>query len=198
MDIRVDALAIDPTTPTTLYAGAGSRVYKSTDSGGTWTSVACGATSSTLAVDPTDSNLVYLGGGMGITRSSNAGQHWTHSGPTVLVKAIAADPTTPGTVYVGSVAGAPAVSKSTDSGATWFSVEAGLTNTGVEALGIDPTNHGVLYAGTARGIFKTADEGATWRPIGLADNDYWLPFIEWQLVSPSNGGERPFCRGVGS
>src|SRR5450759_2663750 len=32
----VEALAIDPTTPATLYAGTNNGVFKSTDSGGTW------------------------------------------------------------------------------------------------------------------------------------------------------------------
>ena len=33
----IAALAIDPTTPSTLYAGTNGGVFKSTDAGATWT-----------------------------------------------------------------------------------------------------------------------------------------------------------------
>src|SRR3989442_10459591 len=39
----INALAIDPQTPTTLYAGtSGHGVFKSTDAGGTWSAVNTG------------------------------------------------------------------------------------------------------------------------------------------------------------
>ena len=43
-DVDVDALAIDPTTPTTLYAGIsyGGGVFKSTNSGENWSAVNTG------------------------------------------------------------------------------------------------------------------------------------------------------------
>ena len=52
----VRALAIDPTTPATLYAGTGGGVFKSTDSGGTWAAANTGLTNldvAALAIDPT-------------------------------------------------------------------------------------------------------------------------------------------------
>ena len=42
-DTYVHALAIDPVTPTTLYAGTeGGGVFKSTDGGGNWSAVNTG------------------------------------------------------------------------------------------------------------------------------------------------------------
>ena len=38
------ALAIDPATPATLYAGTGGGVFKSTDGGGNWGTVNTGLT----------------------------------------------------------------------------------------------------------------------------------------------------------
>jgi hypothetical protein len=61
----VDALAIDPQTPTTVYAGiSGGGVFKSTDGGTSWTAINSGLTHlavSTLAVDPNNPTIVYAG-----------------------------------------------------------------------------------------------------------------------------------------
>ena len=48
----VYALAIDPTTPSTLYAGTGSDgVFKSTDGGGSWSAVNTGLPGTAVVVD---------------------------------------------------------------------------------------------------------------------------------------------------
>ena len=43
-DTEVYALAIDPTTPATLYAGTYGGVFKSTNGGGDWSAVNTGLT----------------------------------------------------------------------------------------------------------------------------------------------------------
>ncbi len=67
----VFALAIDPATPSTLYAGTfGGGVFKSTDSGGSWSAVNTGLTNTSvraLAIDPATPSTLYagtLGGGV--------------------------------------------------------------------------------------------------------------------------------------
>ena len=61
------AIAIDPVTPSTLYAGTGSTsVYKSIDGGATWTSASIGLTQArvtALLIDPTNPSTVYAGSG---------------------------------------------------------------------------------------------------------------------------------------
>ena len=69
-DTYVYALAIDPSTPVTLYAGTGfgGGVFKSTDAGSTWTAFNAGLGNLTvhaLAIDPTTSRL-YAGTGGGV------------------------------------------------------------------------------------------------------------------------------------
>src|ERR1700730_3184939 len=62
-DIR--ALAINPATPATLYAGTnGGGIFKSTDSGGTWAATNTGLTNlyvSALAVDPANPATQHSG-----------------------------------------------------------------------------------------------------------------------------------------
>src|SRR5436190_1676610 len=73
----------------------------------------------------------------------------------IHIPALAIDPTTPSTLYAGTITLDAAnmftgggVFQSTDGGGSWSAVSSGLTNTGVEALAIDPTTPSTLYAGT--------------------------------------------------
>jgi hypothetical protein len=67
------ALAIDPTTPSTLYAGGYSGVFRSTDSGGSWSAVSTGLSKSSvpftllaLAIDPATPSTLYAGAWTGL------------------------------------------------------------------------------------------------------------------------------------
>ena len=131
--VGATTLTVDPQTPETIYAGTnGFGVYKSTDSGATWS-----------------------GGGSGTI--------------TVLV----VDPRTPATVYAGT--DLQGVLKSTDGGATWNAINTGLLSQ-IAALGLDPRISALaldaqtpttLYAGTAAGVLKSTDGGASWNPTGF-------------------------------
>ena len=61
----VQTLAIDPTNPSTLYAGTdGGGVFKSTDMGATWVAINNGLIDTNvlaLAIDPTDASTLYAG-----------------------------------------------------------------------------------------------------------------------------------------
>jgi photosystem II stability/assembly factor-like uncharacterized protein len=62
---RVQALAIDPLTPTTLYAGTqDGGVFKSTDGGEAWSGINTGLTATdvrALAIDPLTPTTLYAG-----------------------------------------------------------------------------------------------------------------------------------------
>jgi photosystem II stability/assembly factor-like uncharacterized protein len=183
-DQTIYSLAIDPKTPTTLYAGTygeGGGVFKTTDGGANWNAVNSGLTSviiNSLAIDPLTPSTLYAGtGNRGMFKSTDGGANWNtaNTGLTnFTVAALAIDPTTPSTLYAGTSGGG--VFKSTDGGANWSAVNTGLmnrstTNTSlprayVSALAIDPTMPTTLYAGTLDGVFKSIDGGANWS-IGI-------------------------------
>ena len=79
---EVFALAIDPVTSTTLYAGTqGGGVFKSTNSGASWSAVNTGLTNTevrALAIDPTTPTTVYAGTGSsgGVFKSTDAAKTW--------------------------------------------------------------------------------------------------------------------------
>jgi hypothetical protein len=66
-EVSVSALAIDPTTPSTLYAGTnGGGVFQSTNSGGSWSPVNSGLSGGALtvyalAIDPSTPSTLYAG-----------------------------------------------------------------------------------------------------------------------------------------
>src|SRR5438034_7455137 len=117
--VAIAALAINPSTPTTLYAGQwGGGVLKSTDAGGSWTAVNSGLTYldvRALAINPSTPTTLYAGtGGGGVFKSTDAGGSWTAVGPSNdYVFALAFNPSTPTTLYAGTSGD---VFKSTDAG----------------------------------------------------------------------------------
>ena len=125
----ITALAIDPQSPSTLYAGGSGAIFKSTDAGTTWTASNTGLPSNpnwmnALLIDPQNPSTVYVG----------------TSGVSLDVQC--------GIPCGGFNDG---VFKSTDAGATWTAVNSGLTTTHVSSLAIDPQNPNRLYAGTLGG-----------------------------------------------
>jgi hypothetical protein len=83
----VSALAIDSSTPSTLYAGTrGDGVFQSTNGGDSWSPVNTGLSSvhvNALAIDPITPSTLYAGtenvgtGGVGVFRSTNSGGSWS-------------------------------------------------------------------------------------------------------------------------
>src|SRR5439155_13478532 len=68
-NLYVYALAIDPVTPTTLYAGTRGGVFKSTDGGVSWSAFNTGLTNLSvwaLAIDPQRPATLYAGTGSGV------------------------------------------------------------------------------------------------------------------------------------
>ena len=75
---RVQALAIDPRDPTTLYAVTYLGVHKSVDAGSTWSLVSRDQTGvRALAIDPRNPSTLYAGTySRGIFRSTDGGANW--------------------------------------------------------------------------------------------------------------------------
>jgi photosystem II stability/assembly factor-like uncharacterized protein len=107
----VSSLAVDPCTPTTVYAGTDWGVYKSTNGGASWTYPALPLTQvSSLAIDPVTPTTLYAGATAtldysGVYMSTDGGASWTavDSGlPAQLsVISIAIDLAT-ATLYIGT------------------------------------------------------------------------------------------------
>ena len=170
----INALAIDPSSSQTVYAGTqGGGVFKSTNDGASWSAVISGLTVYSLAIDPSSSQTVYAGSYGCVFKSTNGGGTWsadTSGLSTTAVHSLAIDPSSSQTVYAGTSGG---VFKSTNGGASWSAVTStsGLATTYVNSLASDPSNSQTVYAGTYGGVFKSTNGGASWSAVisGLTD-----------------------------
>jgi photosystem II stability/assembly factor-like uncharacterized protein len=196
-------LAIDPQTPSTLYAGTsggylgGGGVFKSMDGGASWTAIGPtnGASISALGIDPRTPTTLYAATSDPVTavyKSTDGGASWNATGLTgISVSSLAIDPLTPTTLYAGTD---DAVYKSTDGGASW-NATAGLTGR-VSSLVIEPLTPTTLYAGTTTGlvflgmwpplrsgVYKSTDGGASWIAVMLIDPSAY----------DGSGGEGFYC-----
>lgn len=186
--VLVNALAISPQSPATLYAGTANGVFATTNAGSAWNAASTGLSLvaiSALAVDPMNAAVIYAGtgnvygAGNGIFKSADGGNTWAAINTGLLafgslpgeITAIAVDPTTPATLYAGD--GFGDVFKSANGGASWAVSDSGITaGTPVVAIAIDPQNSANVYAGLGFGVFKSTDGGGSW---ALAENG--LPAI---------------------
>lgn len=173
----------------------GSGVYRSDDGGKTWKNVGLKASEhiGRIAIDPRDSKIVYIaaqgplwgpGGDRGLFKTTDGGKTWKNIlnlSENTGVTDVVIDPTDPETVYAAAyqrrrhmwtlIDGGPesAIYKSTDAGATWNKLRAGLPTTelGRVGLAISPVDSNVLYATVEAadrkgGIFRSNDRGGSW------------------------------------
>ncbi len=175
VDKDVLSLAVDPVTPSTVYAAPSSYsppidppLWKSTDGGATWNSISTGLPTpfnaeTPIAIDPTSPATVYVGGIDGPYRSVDGGATWTRmaSGLTApRTFALATHPTVGGTLWIGTEAGP---GKSTDAAASWTMHGSGIREDHLDGFAVDPANPAILYAASgSQGIQKSLDAGAHW------------------------------------
>jgi photosystem II stability/assembly factor-like uncharacterized protein len=191
--VLIDPVTAGSTTSTTLLVSANSGVYRSTNSGATWTNVLAG-TASDIVRNPSTPATVYAALGNifgaasnGLYKSIDGGQTWTPlSGgfPTANVGRInlGIAASSPGTLYAsvqntsglfGSLLG---IWKSTNGGASWTQLSA--TNATCNEPGgqgaqcwydmyvyVDPTNANTVYF-ASEDIYKSTDGGNTFTDIG--------------------------------
>ncbi len=182
---EIRALAIHPTTTTTMYAGTyGGGVWKTTNSGTTWSAANSGLTNHyvyALAIDPATPTTLYAAtNGGGVFKSTDAGSTWNSVFTGYSnVAAIAIDPSTPSTIYIGTSGGG--IYKSTDNGSNWNTANSGFMNLYISGVIVDPATPSTLYAGTlGGGVYKSTDSGANWNTAntGLSDPSLYALAID--------------------
>ncbi len=203
MSGRISDLEVHPRDRSTWYVAAGSGgVWKTTNAGVTFTPIFDDQPSYSIGeitIDPTRPDIVWVGTGEnvsgrhvgwgdGVYRSRDAGRSWQRMGlaNSQHIGRILVDPRDGNTVLVAaegplwSAGGERGVYRSADGGATWTPVLQIDENTGVTDIEFDPSNPDVIYAaayqrrrhvwgflggGPKSGIYKSTDNGRTWRQV---------------------------------
>jgi photosystem II stability/assembly factor-like uncharacterized protein len=173
----------------------GDGVYRSDDDGRTWRNMGLKNSEhiARVLIDPRNSDVVYVasqgplwapGGDRGLFKTTDGGKTWKNilsisenTGVTDLIF----EPDNPDTMYAAAyqrrrhvwtlIDGGPesAIYKTTDGGATWNKLRAGLPagDIGRIGLGISPAAPHMIYAvieaaNRGGGVFCSTDRGATW------------------------------------
>jgi hypothetical protein len=180
---RITGIAVHPMTPSTMYAsGARGGVWKSTDSGATWTpksdneiSLAIGA----LAIAPSAPDTLYAGTGEGniyylVTAFSTSSLNESYQGSGVL--------------------------KTTNGGNTLMTQGAAqFTGAAFYQIAVHPNNPDIAYAATTVGLYRTTNGGSGWSLVGGG-----LPAISASVIAATsvvidpNNGDRAWAAFWGS
>ncbi len=166
---RISDFAINPNNFSEYYVAVSSGgLWKTTNSGTTWTAIADTIQAYAMGcvtLDPNNPFVVWLGTGennhqralgygTGVYKSVDGGQTWKQMGlkDSRQIGGIVIDPRNSNVVYVaaeGSVwgpGGERGLYKSTDGGVTWNNILKISENTGVNNIIFDPRNPDVLFA----------------------------------------------------
>jgi photosystem II stability/assembly factor-like uncharacterized protein len=199
-----DLIAVAKSNSQIVYAAdTNSGIFKSTDSGSTWTQVGLGnKIISSIVIDPADANTVYVTARQpgtssyssgGIFQTTDGGSSWTTLNSTIDAGILRIHPTDSTILYLAGFEGG--IYKSTNSGSSWVKKNSGLqlSTASVQhyflSLAIAPSNANILYAGSTsegdttdpvkRGnVYKSTDGGDSWTKVSDAanrdDTGWWI------------------------
>lgn len=153
-----------PTNSAVLFAGY-DKVWKTTDRGDSWTSASQVLSSSqklrSLAIAPSNTNFLYTADRTNMWKTTDGGAtNWTSVSLPALsdyITYIAVKNNDPNTLWftVGGFTNGTKVFESTNGGASWTNISAGLPNLPVMTIVQYKiaTDRNVLFVGTDRGVY---------------------------------------------
>jgi photosystem II stability/assembly factor-like uncharacterized protein len=168
----VRALAIAPSNSKILAVGALDGVYRSLDSGQTWSRISPDSSTElknveSLAFDSQKSDVIYAGTWHLPWKTEDGGRTWSNIKQGVIddsdVFSIIVDQKNPSVVFASACSG---IYKSENGGQLFKKVQGiPFSARRTRVLQQDPVNNAVIYAGTTEGLWKTQDSGATWSRV---------------------------------
>jgi photosystem II stability/assembly factor-like uncharacterized protein len=167
VDLGISSIRIHPADPGIIYVASfyPGDIYRTTNTGQTWTLVQSAPFVTSLAVSPITPNTVYAGADTVIYKSTNAGATWFNCGSGYSCEGkqprqIIASQTTASDIYCIDFFG---FSLSTNAGSTWSQSNSGLTLASIFTLECAPSQRSTIYAALdVTGVIKTTNSGDTW------------------------------------
>jgi photosystem II stability/assembly factor-like uncharacterized protein len=171
----VRALAISPSNPNVLAAGALNGVFRSMDGGDNWDRISPASQEvknvESIAIDPKDPKVIYAGTWHLAWKTADAGTTWEHINKGMIddsdVFSIIVDSTNPSVVFASACSG---IYKSETAGELFKKMQGiPFTARRTRVLKQDPSNAETVYAGTTQGLWKTSDLGKTFVSCPFSD-----------------------------
>ncbi len=166
------AIAVEPANASRAWLAGASGLYRTTDSGVTWTEVLVSqGTIYSTVLDPSNDAIVYAGGNSDVFRSTSGTTASFRdlnacSGP---MRAMALAATAPLALWVGQDAGLCKVNLAgVNEMFVPYAFQAGTSGL-VDAIAVDPDPAlagSTVWASTSNGFHTTVDGGATWTKTG--------------------------------
>jgi hypothetical protein len=170
----VTPLWIHPINEDIVYGGW-TGVYKSTTGGTAWTNIS-GATITTtladLAVSESNPNYIYASNGSTLYVTTDDGATWAVRNAPSTINDICIDPTDPNKIWVALNSSTNRVMVSTDAGATFTNVSAGLPPFSARTIVVDDNTPRGMYVGMNIGVYYKTEPDANWG--NFSDN---LPLV---------------------
>jgi photosystem II stability/assembly factor-like uncharacterized protein len=164
----IRALAQAATDAKVLVAGTREGVFRSTDSGQTWTTISPPGNNEmrdieSVAIDPLNINVLYAGTWHLPWKTEDGGKTWHNIKQGLIVDSdvfsIILDPVQPNITFLSACSG---IYKSENGGELFRKIQGiPMTARRTRKLLQDQVNRQVVYAGTTEGLYKTMDGGKT-------------------------------------
>lgn len=170
----VTPLWIHPTNETILYGGW-TGVYKSTNSGSTWTNISGSTITTTLAdlaVAPSNPNYIYASNGSLLYVTTNDGASWVTRTAPATINDICVDPANPDKIWIACNSTTNRIMVSTDGGATFTNISSNLPAIVARTVVVDDNTPRNIYVGMNIGVFHKTEPDANW--TNYSDN---LPLV---------------------
>lgn len=164
-----------PSNPDIAYAGSAESIYRSDDSGQTWSTISSPWGPPGVSVgfpidmqcDPRDTNRLFVNNyGGGNFLSEDGGLTWKQASQGYTgeqIYGLSIDPQQPARVYAAGFGG---LWRSDDSGSTWVGIQQGQNEDRIsgQAIAADPSNGNHVLTGK-HVIFESLDGGENWTLI---------------------------------
>lgn len=187
---NIPALAVSGTT---IFAGTGSGVFRSTNNGSSWTMVILASDIQSLAVR--DSNIFAGTYGHGVLLSANNGTNWESFNKGLTDTIIMSITVSDNNIFAGTRTG---VFLSINNDTSWTAVNNGLpANSQITSFAVNGT--GDIFAGSyGYGVFLSTNNGISWTAVnnGLLVNPPIIFCLAMNggnifassIITPANGG----------
>src|SRR6185369_12888156 len=173
----VQRIVFDPARSSTAYASLGQQgdkgtAFRTTDGGMTWSFLA--STIGVRDLAPSSDGTLFAAAGFGVARSHDLGETWTPELPAALTPETAprdglsrliVSEASPDTLFA---AGTEGIWTSTDGGGSWIAINQGISALPVVSIAVAPAGPANAVAVAGDAVFRSADQGATWRSIFTA------------------------------